>query len=230
MSEMPMSGGWTMSMMWMLMPGQSWPGAAASFVGMWVVMMVAMMLPSLVPTLWRYRQAIRGIGATRPNVLTAVAAVGYFSVWTVPGIAVFPIGVMLASAEMQHPALARAVPLMVGAVVLIAGAIQFTSWKARQLAGCREGAICLRTESTDVRSALRYGIRLGIRCSCCCAGLTAILLVVGIMDLRAMLVLTAAITLERLLPSGIRFAHAIGVLAVAAGLGLFCSELYALTI
>ncbi len=45
MGEMPMPGGWTMSMAWMRMPGQTWPGAAASFLGMWVVMMVAMMLP-----------------------------------------------------------------------------------------------------------------------------------------------------------------------------------------
>src|SRR5439155_4659683 len=48
MGEMPMPGGWTMSMAWMRMPGQTWPGAAASFLCMWVVMMVAMMLPSLV--------------------------------------------------------------------------------------------------------------------------------------------------------------------------------------
>jgi predicted metal-binding membrane protein len=51
MGGMPMPGGWTMSMAWMRMPGQTWPGAAASFLGMWVVMMVAMMLPSLVPML-----------------------------------------------------------------------------------------------------------------------------------------------------------------------------------
>ena len=73
MGEMPMPGGWTMSMAWMRMPGQTWPGAAASFLGMWVVMMVAMMLPSLVPTLWRYRQA--GLGR-----LTALVGVGYFFV------------------------------------------------------------------------------------------------------------------------------------------------------
>src|SRR5512139_466229 len=58
MGEMPMPGGWTMSMAWMRMPGQTWPGVAASFLGMWVVMMVAMMLPSLVPMLWRYRDAV----------------------------------------------------------------------------------------------------------------------------------------------------------------------------
>jgi hypothetical protein len=47
MGEMPMPGGWAMSMAWMRMPGQTWP-----------VVMVAMMLPLLVPMLWRYRQAV----------------------------------------------------------------------------------------------------------------------------------------------------------------------------
>ena len=56
MGGMPMPGGWTMSMAWMRMPGQTWPGAAASFLGMWVVMMMAMMLPSLVAMLRRYCQ------------------------------------------------------------------------------------------------------------------------------------------------------------------------------
>jgi len=67
MGKMPMPGGWTMSMSmtWMRMPGQTWLSAAASFLGMWVVMMVAMMLPSLVPMLWRYRQAVGETGETR---------------------------------------------------------------------------------------------------------------------------------------------------------------------
>ena len=51
MGGMPMPGGWTMSMTWMKMPGQTWPCAIASFLGMWLVMMVAMMLPSLAPML-----------------------------------------------------------------------------------------------------------------------------------------------------------------------------------
>src|SRR5215211_2594914 len=75
-SEMPMTGGWTMSMVWMRMPGQTWPGAATSFLGMWVVMTTAMMLPSLVPTLWRYREVVGR------SWLTAVIGAGYFFVWT----------------------------------------------------------------------------------------------------------------------------------------------------
>ena len=57
-------------MAWMRMPGQTWSAAAASFLGMWVVMMVAMMLPSLVPMLWRYRQAVGRTGETRLGRLT----------------------------------------------------------------------------------------------------------------------------------------------------------------
>ena len=138
MGGMSMPGGWTMSMAWMRMPGQTWPGAAASFLGMWVVMMVAMMLPSLVPMLRRYRQAVGRTGATRLGPLTAIAGAGYFFVWTVFGMAVFPLGVALAEVEMQQPALARAVPMGVGVVVLIAGVLQFSAWKARHLACCRE--------------------------------------------------------------------------------------------
>ena len=74
--EMPMPGGWTMSMAWMRMPGQTWPLAAASFLAMWVVMMVAMMLPSLVPMLWRYREAVAGTAKTRLGRLTALVGVG----------------------------------------------------------------------------------------------------------------------------------------------------------
>jgi predicted metal-binding membrane protein len=54
------AGGWTMSMAWMRMPGQTWPAATASFLGMWVVMMVAMMLPALVPMLQRYARPSAG--------------------------------------------------------------------------------------------------------------------------------------------------------------------------
>src|SRR5213595_896212 len=138
MGEMPMPGGWTMSMAWMRMPGQTWPGAAASFMGMWVVMMVAMMLPSLVPMLWRYRQAVGKTSETRLGRLAALVGVGYFVVWTVFGMAAFPLGVALAAVEMQQPALARAVPIAVGVVVLMAGCLQLTAWKARHLAYCRE--------------------------------------------------------------------------------------------
>ena len=72
------------------MPGQTWLPAAASFLGMWIVMMVAMMLPSLVPMLWRYREAVGMKGETRLGRLTALVGVGYFLVWVdLPGRSCF---------------------------------------------------------------------------------------------------------------------------------------------
>jgi predicted metal-binding membrane protein len=220
MGEMAMPGGWTMSMVWMRMPGQTWAAAAASFLGMWVVMTVAMMLPSLTPMLWRYRQAVARTGERRLGRLTALVGVGYFVVWSVVGAAAFPLGVALAATTMQEPALARAVPFVVAAVVLIAGALQFTTWKAHHLACCRKAPGRGRTVPADAGSAWRHGLRLGLHCSSCCAGLTASLLVVGVMDLRAMAAVTAAITVERLAPAGERVARAIGAVAVGAGLVL----------
>jgi predicted metal-binding membrane protein len=119
---------------------------------------------------------------------------------------------------MQLPALARAVPIAGGVVVLIAGALQFTAWKAHHLASCREPSGRGRTLPADAGTAWRHGLRLGLHCSHCCFGLMAILLVIGVMDLRAMTVVAAAIAVERLAPAGERVARAIGVVAVGAGL------------
>jgi predicted metal-binding membrane protein len=224
MGAMQMPGGWTMSMAWMRMPGQTWPGAAASFLGMWVVMMVAMMLPSLVPMLWRYRQAVGSTGATRLGGLTALVGVGYFLVWTVFGMAAFPLGVALATIEMQHPVIARAVPIAIGAVVLVAGLLQLTAWKARHLACCRKGPARCTTLHADAATAWRHGLRLGLHCVHCCAALTAVLLVIGVMDLRPMAVVAAAITLERLAPRGERVARVIGAVVVVAGAFLIARE------
>jgi len=215
---MPMPGGWTMSMAWMRMPGETWTGAAASFLGMWVVMMVAMMLPSLVPMLWRYRQAAGAAGETRLGRLTAIVGAGYFFVWTLLGVAAFPLGVAMAAVEMKLPALARAVPIAGGVVVLIAGAIQFSAWKARQLECCRQAPGRGLSVPAGPGTAWRHGLFLGLHCSYCCAGLMAILLVIGVMDLRMMALVTAAISAERLAPDSERVARAIGAVVVASGL------------
>jgi predicted metal-binding membrane protein len=218
-----MPGGWTMSMAWMRTPGSTWPAAAGSFLGMWVAMMVAMMLPSLVPVLWRYRQAVARegeLGGTGFGGLTALAGFGYFFVWTVFGMAAFPLGVALATVAMRQPRVARVVPIGVGVVVLIAGLLQFTAWKARCLARCRETPPPARGTAAASRAAWRRGVRLGIHCGRCCANLIAILLAIGVMDLRAMAFVTAAITAERLAPASERVARATGAVAIGAGLFL----------
>jgi predicted metal-binding membrane protein len=145
--------------------------------------------------------------------------IGYFFVWTVFGIAALPLGIALAAVLMREPALSRAVPIALGVVFLLAGSLQLTAWKVRHLACCREAPGRGCTLAADPRTAWRHGLRLGLHCGRCCAGLMALLLVAGVMDPRAMAVAAAAITVERLAPAGERVARAIG--AVIFGAGLF---------
>jgi predicted metal-binding membrane protein len=170
--------------------GHGWT-TAASFVAMWTAMMVAMMLPSLVPVLAR---------SARPLVLT----LGYFPVWAAVGVAVH-----------YSPAL----PLPTGMMLLVAGALQFTTWKAKHLG--QYHAMATAGGSTVPRSAAatwRDGFRLGACCVRSCAGPTVALLALGAMDLRVMLLVGAAVTAERLAPRGLLVARATGAAAVIAGL------------
>jgi predicted metal-binding membrane protein len=221
MDGMPMPGGWTMSMTWMRMPGQTWSAAAASFLGMWIVMMVAMMLPTVMPGLWRYRQSMGRTDPAHAGRLTSLVGVGYFCVWAGLGIVTYPLGVLMAAVEMQQPLFARAVPWVTGIVILIIGAIQMTGWKVRRLACCRHSyAAKVCAEVPDGVAAWRYGVRLGFQCSGCCANLMGIALLVGIMDLCAMAAVGVAIVVERLAPPDRGIARTIGGIVIVAGLGL----------
>src|SRR5512132_2395261 len=126
-------------------------------------------------------------------------------------MAALPLGIALATVEMREPVVSRAVPLAVGVVVLMAGVLQLTVWKARHLVCCRELPGHGRALPADAGTAWRHGLRLGLHCSQCCAGLIVILLVLGVMDFRVMAVVAAAITVERLAPAGERVARATGV-------------------
>ncbi len=209
MGETAMPGGWTLSMAWMPMCGQTWTAAAARFIGMWAVMMIAMMLPSLAPLLWRLRP-----------MAAAAAGAGYFFVWTALGAVVFALGAAFAESVMQVPAMSRWVPFTLAAAVLAAGAFQFSACKARHLAHCRSTSQPHAANPASTVAAWRYGLSLGLHCSIACAGLTAILLVIGVMDLRAMALVAAATTAERLAPRGERVAWAIGGVSIVTGIYL----------
>jgi predicted metal-binding membrane protein len=202
----------------------TWVSAVASFLGMWMAMMTPMMLPSLVPMLWRYRRSAASSGATRLGPLTMLVGLGYAFVWALCGMVAFALGEVLTVLEMQVPALAQAVPIAGGAIVLMVGALQFSAWKAHHLACCRGTSGC-GPHSADAGAAWRHGLRLGLHCCCCCAGLTTIILCLGLMDLRAMLAATAAMTIERVAPAGRRTAQGIGVIAGVAGLFLLVRAL-----
>jgi predicted metal-binding membrane protein len=153
---------------------------------MWTLMMTAMMLPSLAPALLRSR----------------VAAAGYFLVWTLAALAVYPLADRISGLA----------PITTGVLVTLAGLVQFTRWKAKYLA-------CCRGEHGEPRlPAWRHGLRHGMHCVCCCGNLMAMLFVIGAMDLWPMAAVTAAITFERF--AGQRAARAVGVLTCAFGVFL----------
>lgn len=223
MGEVPMPGGWSMSALWTPMCGQTWLGAATSFVGMWTVMMAAMMLPMSLPELGWLRQRIRATPCAVATSVTLATFAAYALAWAVTGAIVFVGGNTLAATLPSAAALARRVPLAAGLLIVLAGAVQFTAWKARRIACCatlrsldRIPASELRTVRT-LRAACRFGFRLAFEGGLCCANLMLVLLLVGVMDSRAMVAITAAASLERIVPARGRTARAIGAAVAATG-------------
>ncbi len=201
----------------MSMPQQTWYGAAAGYLGMWMAMMVPMMLPSLVPMLSRYRRSVRGADGIHLHGLTALVGMGYFVIWAVLGAAAYAAGAGLMAVEMRWGAVARWLPVATGVVLLVAGGVQFTSWKARQLALCREGSVCDRPPANPAMGAWRHGLSLGVRCTLCCGSLMLALLAIGMKNLVAMAAGTLAISAERLAPAPLRVARGAGVAIVVVG-------------
>jgi predicted metal-binding membrane protein len=197
---MEMPGGWTMSMAWMKMPGQSWPGAALMFMHMWLVMMIAMMTPSLVPMLARYRGALRRRGENDLLVSTLVAALAYFGTWQLVGIVAYPLGALVAAAAMQSTEVSRAIPVLSAVVLGLSGVTQLSSWKMRKLQRCRDPDACASSEPGGVGGAFEHGMGLGWCCASCCTGFMSALLVLGVMDGVVMALIATALTSERVMP------------------------------
>jgi len=197
---MTMPGGWTLSMVWTPMPGKTRLDAVVGFEGMWVAMMAAMMLPSLVPTLARTRLDVR-------------TSAGYFAVWAVIGAAVYVVGVGLAAAELRWPALARTIPIARGVVLVAAGWVQLSLWKARHLACYREG--CLDVARPG--AAWRRGVAMGVHCALCCLPFMALLVVTGMMNLAVIALMALAITVERVVRAPALPARFAGLIVIGAG-------------
>lgn len=213
MAGMAMPGGWSMSMAWMPMPGQGWFAAGADFLGMWTLMMAAMMLPLLLPPLLRYRAAAGGAGRLRRTWLLGLC---YFAVWSFAGLLLYPLCVALADAAMRDAALSEAAPLAFAMLLLLAAALQLSPWKARALACCRDP--WQERFGASGYSALGIGLRLGWRCLLCCLPQTLALLVLGVMDLGVMAVVALAILAERLAPRGERYARLTGLILLLLAL------------
>jgi len=220
----PMPGGWTLCTAWTRSASESWLGAALSFLAMWTVMMIAMMTPCLVPMLREYRRTLRAsesassaMPVARLQGLTAIASAGYFTVWTLLGAAIYPIGIATAQIALRSPRVSSLAPLAFAIVLAISGVVQLTPWKSRHLLECRAARCCASVAPDDVPSAWRHGLELGVHCLQCCSGFMLMLLVLGAMNLWAMALIAAAMLAERIAPNPARTARMFGALAIAAG-------------
>jgi predicted metal-binding membrane protein len=219
---MHMPGGWLMSMMWMRMPGQTWTTAAAMFLLMWLAMMVAMMLPSAWPMLLNFRQSLvrpeehRG-EHRRIGMPMMLVAAGYFFVWLLFGATIYWLGVEFALAAMRWDWLSRLVPVLSGALLLAAGALQFTAWKMSGLRRCR-APDCGELPADDAWLAgWRHGLKQGASCFICCTPPMLMLLALGVMNWVAMIFIAAIITTEKLIAKPEPFVRVFGSLAIVIG-------------
>lgn len=214
---MGMAGGWTMSMAWMRVPGQSWAVSASMFLLMWLAMMVAMMLPSALPTFLKTR---------RPWDSLCYMATGYFAIWLAAGIAIYLPGVVLATVSMQSESISRAFPLLLGASLIAAGAFQFTRWKMTHLLRCRSRFGCA-VSCPQSETSFRLGCKQGVACCVCCASPMVILLALGMMNAIVMISIAIVIAAEKLLPRPEIVARFVGFAAIVLGIMEFTEQFHA---
>jgi predicted metal-binding membrane protein len=198
----------------MHMPPATSFGDAAEFVGMWLTMMAPMMLPSLMPLLWRYHRSVPAASVLARHGLTALVGVGYFAVWALLAVVIYAGAAALAGLETRGEWL-RLQSGLIGAALLLAGAVQLSSWKARQLARCRGESVCI--PGPTARRAWRHGLELGVQCALSCGNLMLALLALGMMNPVAMAAVTLAVTAERLAPAPRPIARVAGVAIAAVG-------------
>lgn len=223
--DMPMPGGWTMSMMWMVMPNQSWLVAAITFLAMWESMMVAMMLPSSAPMLLLYRRAAAFRGEKRVGLSTLAMACGYFVVWLGVGIAIYIVGLAIGAAAMRWTVVSRLVPIAGGATLIVCGLFQLTAWKSQCLRHCRDPLSMVAGHMGHRGGAWQLGLHHGLFCAICCGGLMIIQLVLGVMSLTAMVLVAVAIAVEKMAPGGERIARGIGVASILGGIYILARTL-----
>ncbi len=190
----------------MAMPASTYwsPGAVGGLAIMWVVMMIAMMVPSAVPAILAFdatsRQRRDPAGATAP---TAAFILGYLLPWAAFGTVAAIAQAALHSAALLTPAMSSANPLLGGGLLLAAGIYQWLPLKAGCLEHCRTPGAALAAEWRDgTRGALAMGLRHGLVCVGCCGLLMLLLFVAGVMNLLWVAAIAALSLTEKMVRSG----------------------------
>jgi predicted metal-binding membrane protein len=209
------------SVMDMAMPGME-PWSPADFVAalaMWVVMMVAMMLPSAAPMLMIFAATRRQRPAEgRPATPVALFAAGYLLVWA--GFAAVAAALQggLERAMLLSSTLATTSASIGGVILVLAGLYQITPLKNACLVRCQSPVGFLLTHWRDGNAgALGMGLRHGAYCVGCCWALMALLFVGGVMNLLWVAVLAVFVLAEKALARGPWLSRVTGGVLVAWG-------------
>ncbi|WP_448627461.1 DUF2182 domain-containing protein [Geodermatophilus sp. URMC 64] len=188
--------------------------SAALFMAVWLTMMVAMMFPTVAPIVLLHRLVMRRRGDG--PLPSAVFALGYLTVWTALGIV--PLLVLYAFRQVTEPS--GWVTRMAGAVLVLAGAYQFSRWKDTCLRACRSPMTFLVSHDfgTGLRRTFRTGVAHGLYCAGCCWALMAVLFTVGLMNLSWMAGIAAVFLAEKTWRHGVALTRVVGVTVVLLGL------------
>jgi predicted metal-binding membrane protein len=193
------------------------PLEAALFAVGWVLMIVAMMLPSSVPLVVTFAALVRRRG--HPGRLVLLLLTGYLVVWGAFGLAAWIADRGIHAAVDAVPWLAEHPGVIIATTLAVAGLWQFSPLRDRCLDECRSplGFVLNRWRGTSERAeALRMGIAHGAFCIGCCWSLMLVMFGVGLASASAMLVLGAITAVEKNLPWGRRLTHPLGILLILA--------------
>jgi predicted metal-binding membrane protein len=205
------------------MPGMDL-GGLGFYLTVWVVMMAAMMFPSVAPTVLMYDRLreghrIRGRGAAADA--TALFVAGYLLVWTAAGLAAYALFELVRDIDPAFLAWDEAGRYVTGGVIVAAAVYQVTPLKQACLVKCRSPMMFLAERWRHGRAgALELGVRHGAWCLGCCWALMAALFAVGVMSLGWMALIAAFIAGEKLLPWPATARRTVAVLLLALGLGV----------
>jgi predicted metal-binding membrane protein len=189
-------------------------GSAPFFLGAWVTMMAAMMLPSALPMILLYDRVSRRAAAT------AVFVLSYLAVWAGFGAVAYGVYRAVRALDPAFLAWGRQGPVVAGVAIAAAGLYELTPLKRVCLRHCRGPLhFVLGGWKPGVRGAVRMGTEHGAWCAGCCWGLMVILFALGVMSLTWMLVVAAVVFAQKVLPFGARLVRP-GSLALV-GLGLW---------
>ena len=191
-------------------------GGLGWFLGIWVTMMAAMMLPSVSPMVLAYAR----VGRARPtSAPTAVFVGGYFAAWTAYGLFAYGVFRLVDAVDMGALAWDRAGPYVAGGAIVAAGLYQMTPIKDVCLRHCRTPVHFLAHGWRDgAVGAFRMGFTHGLYCVGCCWGLMIVLFSLGVMSLVWMAVIAGVIFAEKVFPFGERLTRVIAVAFVALGI------------